>query len=100
MSQSPETTPAYFSLEHTLSFLLMRVWLATRAIITGLEKFSANVTVQKPLLDEMGNPDPSGIMLSVEQKVYGLSHYHGVPESLSDKFQSEPPPTWVFARAL
>jgi len=92
MSQSSETTPSssYFSLEHTFAFLLMRLWLAVRAIITGLEKFSAHVTVQKPLLDEMGNPDPSGIMLSVEQKVYGLSHYHGVPESLAEKFSMEP----------
>ena len=37
---------------------------------------------------------------SVEQKVYGLSHYHGVPESLSEKFQSEPFLPGFFARAV
>lgn len=78
------------SLEHTFAFLLMRIWLGARALFTGIEKYSANVTIEKPLLDELGNPDPSGIMLSVEQKVYGLSHYHGVPEALSEKFASEP----------
>jgi len=90
MSQTTENTPVYFSLEHTFAFLLLRIWLAVRAIFTGLEKFSANVTVQKPLLDEMGQPDPSGITLSVEQKVYALSHYHGIPASLSEKFSLEP----------
>lgn len=90
MNPTSESTPTYFSLEHTLAFLLLRIWLAVRAIFTGIEKFSANVIVEKPLLDELGNPDPSGITLSVEQKVYGLSHYHGVPESLAERFAAEP----------
>jgi thiosulfate dehydrogenase (quinone) large subunit len=78
------------SLEHTFAFLLLRLWLGMRALLTGIEKYSANVVVQKPLLDDAGQPDPSGIMLSMEQKVYGLSHYHGVPASLLEKFQKEP----------
>jgi thiosulfate dehydrogenase (quinone) large subunit len=87
---SESTQSSYFSLEHTLAFLLLRIWLAVRALFSGLEKFSATVMVEKPLLDEFGKPDPSGFTLNVEQKVYGISHYHGMPEALADKFASEP----------
>lgn len=83
MSQSTEPTSSspYFSLEHTFAFLVLRLWLGVRAIFTGLEKFSATVNVPKMV---------DGYEFSVEQKVYGLSHYHGMPESLSEKFQAEP----------
>lgn len=89
MTQSNENEHT-FSLEHTFAFILMRLWLGARALFTGIEKFSATVNVETPLLDDMGNPDPSGIMLSIEQKVYGISHYHGMPASLSEKLSSEP----------
>lgn len=81
-------TPAPF--DKTLAFLLLRLWLAQRSIIAGLEKFSAQTTVKKPLLDEFGNPDISGAMLEVKQKAYGLGNYHGLPEPLVNAFRNEP----------
>jgi thiosulfate dehydrogenase [quinone] large subunit len=85
-------------IEMTFASWILRVWLGMRALLTGIEKYGAVVNVEKPLLDEAGNPDPSGIMLSVEQKVYGLSHYHGMPESLSEKFMAEPfLPGWALS---
>lgn len=76
--------------EKTLAFLLLRLWLAQRAIVAGLEKFAGQTVVKEPLLDEFGNPDVSGAMVEVKQKVYGLSHYHGLPEPLVAAFQKEP----------
>jgi len=68
-------------LEFTLAFWLLRIWLAVRAIFTGLEKYAANVSVPQVV---------DGFELNVEKKVYGLSHYQGVPDALSEKFAEEP----------
>lgn len=75
---------------YTLAFLLLRLWLGMRALISGLEKFSANIAVQKPLLDAAGNPDPSGAIVEIDQKVYGFSNYQGIPDALKEKFIAEP----------
>ena len=72
------------------AFLTLRLWLGGRALITGLEKYSAKITIQEPLLDATGAPDPSGAMVEIEKKVYGLSHYHAIPDSLQTKFSAEP----------
>ena len=37
--------------DYTLAFLVLRGWLAVRAILTGVEKFGAYKTIQKPLID-------------------------------------------------
>ncbi|HTJ78249.1 MAG TPA: hypothetical protein VL357_04570 [Rariglobus sp.] len=74
----------------SLAFLSLRLWLGARALITGLEKFSAKISVQEPLLDATGQPDASGAMIDIEKKVYGFSHYHAVPESLQTKLAAEP----------
>jgi thiosulfate dehydrogenase [quinone] large subunit len=74
----------------TLAFLSLRLWLGLRAFVTGLEKFSATITIQEPLLDATGQPDMSGAMVEIEKKIYGLSHYHAVPESLQTKLAAEP----------
>jgi thiosulfate dehydrogenase [quinone] large subunit len=78
------------SLSLTYAFWTLRLWLGLRAVITGLEKFSTKITVQQPLLDANGVPDSSGAVVEVEQKIYGLSHYHAIPQSLQDKFANEP----------
>lgn len=80
--------PAPF--EKTLAFLLLRLWLAQRAIVAGLEKFSGQTVVKQPLMDEFGNPDVSGAMIEVKQKSYALANYHGLPEPLVVAFQKEP----------
>ena len=72
------------------AFLLLRLWLAMRAIATGLEKFAGKVTEQKPLLDEFGQPDINGTMVAVDHKVYALKYYQGIPAALQSKFAAEP----------
>jgi thiosulfate dehydrogenase [quinone] large subunit len=77
--------------DYSLAFLVLRGWLAVRAIVTGLEKFSAFNTIQKPLMDPTtGMADPSGAMVDVKVKYYALTNYSGVPASLKDKFANEP----------
>lgn len=74
-----------------LAFLVLRGWLALRAILTGIEKFSAYTMVQRPLIDPVtGMEDPSGAMLDVKVKIYALTNYAGIPASLKGKFADEP----------
>jgi len=80
------------------AFLLLRLWLGVRSLLTGIEKFAGTVTEQRPLLDEFGDPDISGAMVSVKMKEYGFEHYHGLPQALYDKFAAEPlMPNWMLA---
>lgn len=74
----------------SLAVLALRLWLGVRALLTGFEKFAGTRIVEKPLLDEFGEPDINGTMVEVQEKVYGFSHYHGVPEALMKKFEAEP----------
>jgi thiosulfate dehydrogenase [quinone] large subunit len=77
--------------DQTLAFLVLRGWLAVRAILTGVEKFSAYQTIQKPLIDPTtGMEDPSGAMIDVKIKFYSLTNYSGIPAPLKDKFANEP----------
>jgi thiosulfate dehydrogenase [quinone] large subunit len=77
--------------ERALAFLVLRGWLAVRAIMAGVEKFGAYKTIQKPLVDPVtGMEDPSGAMVDVKIKFYSLTNYAGVPPSLKDKFTNEP----------
>jgi thiosulfate dehydrogenase [quinone] large subunit len=79
------------SYDQTLAFLVLRGWLAMRAILTGVEKFGAYQTIQKPLIDPTtGMEDPSGAMIDVKIKSYSLTNYSGIPASLKDKFAHEP----------
>lgn len=76
---------------YTLAFLILRLWLAVRAIVTGIEKFGAYRTTQIPLVDSVtGMEDPSGAMIDVKVKYYSLTNYSGIPSSLKDKFNHEP----------
>ncbi|MBC2606895.1 hypothetical protein [Pelagicoccus albus] len=80
----------------SLAFLVLRLWLGVRSLLTGLEKFAGFEKKEKPLLDEFGEPDISGAMVAVKEKVYGFSHYHGLPKPLYDKFADEPlMPLWM-----
>jgi thiosulfate dehydrogenase [quinone] large subunit len=75
----------------TLAFLVLRGWLAARAILTGIEKFGAYKTIQKPLIDPTtGMEDPSGAMLDVKVKFYALTNYSGIPAPFREKFVNEP----------
>ncbi len=74
----------------TWAFLTLRLWLGARALLSGIEKFSEKVTIEQPLRDATGAPDPSGAVVEIQQKVYGLSHYHAIPEALTTKLLQEP----------
>jgi thiosulfate dehydrogenase [quinone] large subunit len=86
----PNTTAPTGLSGRTLAFLSLRLWLGLRALIAGVEKFSARISVQEPLLGADGAPDPSGAIVEIERKVYGFSHYSAVPDSLRTKFAEEP----------
>lgn len=73
------------------AFLILRIWLGVRALLTGIEKFGAYANVQKPLIDPAtGQPDASGVLVNVSVKYYSLTNYSGIPVSLKDRFANEP----------
>ena len=77
--------------ELTLAFLVLRGWLAVRAILAGIEKFGAYKTIQQPLLDPTtGQPDASGALVELKVKYYAFANYSGVPAGLKGKFANEP----------
>lgn len=84
------TTPQTCSCSETSAFLLLRLWLGVRAFVAGVEKFAGEVIVQKPLMGENNQPDPSGAMVEIETKVYGLAHYRAVPDSLQTSLSNQP----------
>ncbi len=77
--------------DYSLAFLVLRGWLAVRALVTGIEKFGAYQTIQKPLIDPTtGMEDPSGAMVDVKIKFYSLTNCSGIPAPLRDKLANEP----------
>jgi thiosulfate dehydrogenase [quinone] large subunit len=92
MTDSKETANVPAPLfDYTLAFLVLRLWLAVRNILTGIEKFGAYKIIQKPLIDQVtGLEDPSGATLDVKVKFYAFKNYSGIPASLKDKFSNEP----------
>jgi len=78
----------------SLSMLLLRLWLAARAIQTGIEKF-AGTSSESKIVEIDGAANPYGLTEVTVTKAYALSNYHGVPESLYKPFASEPfIPVW------
>jgi thiosulfate dehydrogenase (quinone) large subunit len=76
--------------DYTLAFLLLRGWLGVRALLTGIEKFGAYKTIQRPLLDPTtGQPDASGALVELKIKYYSLANYSGIPAGLKGKFANE-----------
>jgi thiosulfate dehydrogenase [quinone] large subunit len=69
--------------------LLLRLWLAVRAIQTGIEKYAGTLASDQPVkIDGVANTQD--LLSSASAKEYALSHYHGVPQGLVDKFKAEP----------
>lgn len=69
--------------------LLLRLWLAVRAIQTGVEKFAGTTASEQPVTID-GAPNAYDLTEGTPIKEYAMSHYHGVPEALMKKFQAEP----------
>lgn len=79
-----------------MGMMLLRLWLAVRALQTGIEKFAGFKTERRPLLDEFGNPDVSGAMYEAKMKFYSWANYHGIPETYARAFGDEPfMPAWM-----
>ncbi|GAB5561482.1 MAG: hypothetical protein SynsKO_31290 [Synoicihabitans sp.] len=92
---SPSRANPVENLADTFGYLVLRVWLGLRALLTGVEKYAGTEIVEEPLLDEFGEPDLNGAMVEIKTKVYGMEHYHGVPPPLASKFEAEPLlPNW------
>lgn len=91
MNESTAKDSCCSSFDSSLAFLVLRLWLGTRAVVTGIEKFAGYNTVQKPLLDPAtGLEDPSGVMIEVKEKFYAITNYAAIPQSMQDKFAAEP----------
>ena len=77
--------------DFTYAFLVLRIWLAVRALFIGIEKYSSYRSVAMPLIDpSTGQPDASGVMVNVSVKSYALANYAGIPVGLRDKFAHDP----------
>ena len=72
-----------------LGFLTLRLWLAGRAIITGLEKFAGS-KANDVAVNIDGAPNTFGLTSSESDKIYSADNYHGVPEALYGQFEKEP----------
>ena len=84
-----DTCCATNNLAYIYGALLLRLWLAVRAIQTGVEKYAGvKLTEQAVPLD--GAPNAQGLTATASAKAYSLDNYHGVPEALVKKFQAEP----------
>ena len=71
-----------FPCELTLAFWVLRLWLGIRAVVTGLEKFSA--------IKKIAVEDEYGGVVDQVSKVYGISEHHGLPPSLAKALDAEP----------
>lgn len=69
---------------------LLRVWLAVRAIQTGVEKYAAVKQLPGQAVKVDGVANEEGLSAVGSAKMYALENYHGVPEALLKKFQAEP----------
>ena len=83
-----ETKPSS-DLGASLGVLLLRIWLALRAILTGIEKYAGTAVSDKAVMID-GAVNSYGLSDATSTKIYGFAYYHGVPAALMDKFASEP----------
>lgn len=84
-----ETCCSSNKLALTYGALLLRLWLAVRAIQAGIEKYSGISMSDQPVKVD-GVANPQGLTASESVKEYALNHYHGVPAYLMRKFEAEP----------
>ena len=73
----------------TYAALLLRLWLAVRAIQTGVEKYSGTTAVEDLVTIE-GKANDYGLTAGGSVKTYALDHYHGVPSGLMKQFEAQP----------
>jgi thiosulfate dehydrogenase [quinone] large subunit len=73
----------------TYAAWLTRLWLAVRAIQTGVEKFAGTEKMSEAVMID-GEPNKYGMQMETVDKFYALSNYHGVPAAMADQFGKEP----------
>lgn len=81
--------PTQPDLGATLGVLLLRIWLAMRAIGSGLEKYAGTEVSDNAVMID-GAVNTYGLTEASSTKVYGFAYYHGVPAALMEKFAAEP----------
>ena len=69
--------------------LLARLWLAVRAIQTGIEKYAGS-KASTVIAEIDGAPNSYGLTKEGSDKFYSTDAYSGVPEALMSKFENEP----------
>ncbi|MBC8126237.1 MAG: hypothetical protein H8M99_03685 [Gloeobacteraceae cyanobacterium ES-bin-144] len=89
MTTETENCCSSNTLALTYGALLLRVWLAVRALQTGVEKF-AGTTLTDAAVKVDGAANTQGLTASESVKQYALANYHGVPAGLMKKFEAEP----------
>lgn len=89
MTETAMTEEPGGELGSILGFLTLRLWLAVRAIMTGIEKFAGSKASDVAVTID-GAVNDYGLTASESDKVYSFANYHGVPESLYNKFLAEP----------
>jgi thiosulfate dehydrogenase [quinone] large subunit len=78
----------------TLAMLLLRLWLAMRATVSGLEKWAGNESSSQAVNID-GAPNDYGLTETSSEKVYSLANYQGIPGPLYEKLKDEPLiPNW------
>jgi thiosulfate dehydrogenase (quinone) large subunit len=86
---TPESCGTTNTLALVYGALLLRIWLAVRAIQTGVEKFAGTTAADK-VVNVDGAANQYGLTAAGSVKNYALENYNGVPEALMSKFQAEP----------
>lgn len=69
--------------------MLLRIWLAVRALQTGIEKFAGIKGFDKRIIID-GKPSNYGLSQTELEKFYDLKQYHGIPTSMVEPFTKEP----------
>lgn len=88
--KNKETNRCECDLGATFGFWLLRIWLAVRSIMTGVEKYAGTQASDQTVTVD-GQPVPyDDLTQAASTKVYGPEHYHGVPEALYGQFEKEP----------
>jgi len=73
----------------TFGAWLARIWLAARAVQTGIEKFATTTQVERLTLVD-GEPNDYGLMETVTVKAYSFDAYKGIPDGLMATFSDQP----------
>lgn len=69
--------------------MLARLWLAVRAIQSGIEKFAGS-KASEAVVEIDGKANDYGLTASDSVKGYSIDNLHAVPESMMKQFEAEP----------